>query len=135
MLELLQVLVQKYIPQTGRPTVLRIRVFTPDPGFEFFPSRIPDPNFFHLGSRIRIFFYPGSQKSQNSRHQCFSYYLFLMTKESGPGAGSGSLTNVQDTDPGGPKIYGFYGSGSAKLLPPHVEIHTSRAIKSIFILF
>jgi hypothetical protein len=28
-----------------------IRIFSiPDPGSEFFPSRIPDPNFFHPGS-------------------------------------------------------------------------------------
>jgi hypothetical protein len=25
-----------------------------DPGYEFFPSRIPDPNFSHHGSRIHI---------------------------------------------------------------------------------
>jgi hypothetical protein len=29
-------------------------MFIPDPGSEFFPSRIPDPIFFHPGSRIRI---------------------------------------------------------------------------------
>ncbi len=29
-------------------------MFIPDPGSEFFPSRIPDPNFFHFGSRISI---------------------------------------------------------------------------------
>jgi hypothetical protein len=29
-------------------------MFIPDPGCIFFPSRIPDPNFSHLGSRIRI---------------------------------------------------------------------------------
>jgi len=29
-------------------------MFIPDPGSEFFPSRIPDPNFFYPGSRIRI---------------------------------------------------------------------------------
>jgi hypothetical protein len=29
-------------------------MFIPDPGFECFPSRIPDPIFFHPGSRIRI---------------------------------------------------------------------------------
>jgi hypothetical protein len=41
--------------------VLRIRdvyrgsgMFIPDPGSRFFPSRIPDPNRFHPGSRIRI---------------------------------------------------------------------------------
>jgi hypothetical protein len=34
----------------------RIRIFSiPVPGPEFFPSRIPDPNFFHPGSWIRIF--------------------------------------------------------------------------------
>ncbi len=30
------------------------RMFIPDPGSKFFPSRIPDSNFFHPGSRIRI---------------------------------------------------------------------------------
>ncbi len=29
-------------------------MFIPNTGSEFFPSRIPDPNFFHPGSRIRI---------------------------------------------------------------------------------
>ncbi len=29
-------------------------MFIPDPGSDFFPSRIMDPNFFHPGSRIRI---------------------------------------------------------------------------------
>jgi hypothetical protein len=29
-------------------------MFIPDPGSEFFQSRIPDPNFFHPGSRICI---------------------------------------------------------------------------------
>ncbi len=29
-------------------------MFIPDPGSEFFPSRIRDTHFFHLGSRIRI---------------------------------------------------------------------------------
>ncbi len=39
-----------------------IRHFYPGdvyPGSDFFPSRIPDPTFFHPGSRIRIF-HPGS---------------------------------------------------------------------------
>jgi hypothetical protein len=30
-------------------------MFNPDPISEFFPSRIPDANFFHPGYRIRIF--------------------------------------------------------------------------------
>ena len=30
------------------------RMFIPDPGSDFFPSRIPDPNCLHPGSRIRI---------------------------------------------------------------------------------
>jgi hypothetical protein len=29
-------------------------MFIPDPGSDFFPSRIPDPNCLHLGSRILI---------------------------------------------------------------------------------
>ncbi len=29
-------------------------MFIPDPGFDFFPSRIPDPNCLHPGSRILI---------------------------------------------------------------------------------
>ncbi len=31
-------------------SVLRIRDVYPDPGSDFFPSRIPDPNFFYPGS-------------------------------------------------------------------------------------
>jgi hypothetical protein len=29
-------------------------MFIPDPGSDFFPSRIPDPNYLHPGSRILI---------------------------------------------------------------------------------
>jgi hypothetical protein len=29
-------------------------MFIPDPESDFFPFRIPDPNCFHLGSRIRV---------------------------------------------------------------------------------
>jgi hypothetical protein len=29
-------------------------MFIPDPGSDFFPSRIPDPKCFHSGCRIRI---------------------------------------------------------------------------------
>ncbi len=45
-----------YGPQSQSKPVLRIRDVFPDPGSQFFPSRIPDPNFFHpgSGSRIRI---------------------------------------------------------------------------------
>ncbi len=35
-------------------SVLRIQDVYPDPESEFFPSRIPHPNFFHSGSRIRF---------------------------------------------------------------------------------
>ncbi len=31
---------------------LRFGMFIPDPGSDFFPSRIPDPNCLHPGSRI-----------------------------------------------------------------------------------
>jgi hypothetical protein len=34
--------------------LLRIRDVYPDPGSEFCPFRIPDPNFFHTGSWIHI---------------------------------------------------------------------------------
>jgi hypothetical protein len=37
----------------------RIRIFSiPDPVYEFFPSRMPYTNFFHPGCRIRIFSIP-----------------------------------------------------------------------------
>ncbi len=41
-------------------------MFIPSPGFDFFPSRIPDPNCLHPGSRILIqeFKYFNPQKSK-----------------------------------------------------------------------
>jgi hypothetical protein len=41
-------------------------MFIPDPGTDFFPSRIPDPNCLHPGSRILIkeFKYFNPQKSK-----------------------------------------------------------------------
>jgi hypothetical protein len=61
-------------------------MFIPYPGSEFFPSWIPDLNFFRQGSRIRIkikFFYPkkwflSSRKYDSgcsSRIQILTYYL------------------------------------------------------------
>jgi hypothetical protein len=43
----------KEMPLAAKKSGLRSDL-NPDPGSDFFPSRILDPNCFHLGSRIRI---------------------------------------------------------------------------------
>ncbi len=56
-------------------------MFIPDPGSDFFPSRIPDPNCLHPGSRILIrefkYFNPQSKKK-----------WFLSSKKYDPGCSS-----------------------------------------------
>ena len=62
-------------------------MFIPDLGSEFFPSRIPDPNSFHPGSRFRIkeFMYFNPKKWFLSSRK---YYL-----------GCSSRIRIPDTDP------------------------------------
>jgi hypothetical protein len=56
-------------------------MFIPDPGSEFFPSRIPDPNCLHPGSRIlKEFKYFNPQKSKKK--------WFLSSKKYDPGCSS-----------------------------------------------
>jgi hypothetical protein len=56
-------------------------MFIPDPGSDFFPSRIPDPNCLHPGSRILIkeFKYFNPKKAKN---------CFLSSKKYVPGCSS-----------------------------------------------
>ncbi len=58
-------------------------MFIPDPGSDFFPSRIPDPNCLHPGSRIRIkeFKYFNPQKKNKKKR-------FLSSKKYDPGCSS-----------------------------------------------
>ncbi len=81
----------------------RIRLFSiPDRGSDVFPSRIPDPNCLHPGSRILIkefkYFYP--QKSKK---------WFLSSKKYDPGC----LSRIPDP---GVKKAPNPGSGSATLV-------------------
>ncbi len=48
-------------------------MFIPDPGSNIFSSRIPDPTFFHPGSRIRFFSIPahGSTSKYFNAKNCF----------------------------------------------------------------
>ncbi len=56
-------------------------MFIPDPGSDFFPSRIPDPNCLHPGSRIlKEFKYFNPQKSTRK--------WFLSSKKYDPGCSS-----------------------------------------------
>jgi hypothetical protein len=52
----------KLLNQCGRSGM-----FIPDPGSDLFPSRIPDPNCLHPGSRIliKVFKYFNPKKKQN----------------------------------------------------------------------
>ncbi len=53
-------------------------MFIPDPGSDFFPSRIPDPNCLHPGSRIRI-----------KEFKCFNQKKwFLSSRKYDPGCSS-----------------------------------------------
>jgi hypothetical protein len=73
------------------------------PGSEFFPYRIPDPNLFYPGSRIRIkefkYFnrkkwFPGSRKydpGSSSRILTFTHHESRGQKASDPGSGSATL--------------------------------------------
>jgi hypothetical protein len=56
-------------------------MFIPDPGSDFFPSRIPDPNCLHPGSRILVkeFKYFNPQKRKN---------WFFSSKKYDPGCSS-----------------------------------------------
>jgi hypothetical protein len=56
-------------------------MFIPDPGSDFFPSRIPDPNCLHPGSRIRIkeFMYINPKKPKK---------WFLSSRKYDPGCSS-----------------------------------------------
>ncbi len=56
------------------------------------------------------------KKSQNSINQGFSYFFCLVKEGSGSESGSIPLTNGSGLDPGGPKIYRSYGSGSGTLI-------------------
>jgi hypothetical protein len=65
------------------------------------------------------------KRSQNVRNKGFSYYFCLIidgSREPDP------YLALMDPDPGGPKTYGYCGSGSAKLVP------TSKVNKQIFTL-
>ncbi len=59
-------------------------MFIPDPGSDFFPSRIPDPTFFHPGSRIRIkefkYFNPSKWFLSSKKYDlgCSSRILFFL---------------------------------------------------------
>ncbi len=55
-------------------------MFIPDPGSDFFPSRIPDPNCLHLGSRILIKEFKNFQKKTKK--------WFLSSKKYDPGCSS-----------------------------------------------
>ncbi len=94
-------------------------MFVPDPGSDFFPSRIPDPNCLHPGSRILIkefkYFNPQKSKkrflsSKKYDQGCSSRILdpdadFLPSRIQGskrhpipdPGSGSATLMRVQET--------------------------------------
>jgi hypothetical protein len=91
-------------------------MFIPDPGSDFFPSRIPDPNCLHSGSRIHIkeFKYFNLKKTKNgflalenmvsvihpgSRIRMLTYYPSGITD---PGSrsqkGTGSRIRIHNTD-------------------------------------
>jgi|688.fasta_scaffold631429_1 hypothetical protein len=74
--------------------------------------------YLHHSSKIKVI-----EKLQNSRNQGFSYYFGLMVEGSGPGSGSVFVTNGSDADPGGPKKYGSYGSGSPTLKKSYGKRH------------
>jgi hypothetical protein len=86
-------------------------MFIPDPGSDFFPSRIPDPNCLHPGSRIRIkeFTYFNSKKwflrsrkyypGCSSRIRMLTFYPSRIPdsgvkKAPDPGSGSATLGTV-----------------------------------------
>jgi hypothetical protein len=58
----------------------------------------------HHSSNIKVI-----KKTQNTRNQGFSYCFCLIME------GSGYVQIMMDLDPGGPKKYGPYGSGSTTL--------------------
>ena len=85
-----------------------LQMFIPDPGFDFFPFRIPDPNCLYPGSRIRIkeikYFNPkkwflSSRKYDpgcSSRIRMLTFYPFRIPdpgvkKSPDPGSGSATL--------------------------------------------
>jgi hypothetical protein len=89
-------------------------MFIPDPGSDIFPSRIPDPNCLHPGSRILIkeFKYFNPQKSKQK--------WFLSSKKYDPGCSSripdpdADFLPSRIPDPGVKKVPNP-GSGSATL--------------------
>jgi hypothetical protein len=91
---------------SGKKTVLRI--LDVYPGSDFFPSRIPDPNCFHPGSRIRI----KEVKYFNPKK------WFLSSRKYDPGCSS----LIPDPDPQGEwekkSFFAEFRSESIATLPP-----------------
>ncbi len=66
-------------------------MFIPDPGSDFFPSRIPDPTFFHPGSRIRTVSIPDpgyASKNLSILTPKKQKKWFLSTRKYDPGCSS-----------------------------------------------
>jgi hypothetical protein len=96
-------------------------MFIPDPGSEFFPSRIPDPNCLHPGSRILIkeFKYFNPKKGKKK--------WFLSSKKYDPGCSSRIPDPDADFLPSripGSKRHPIPdpGSGSATLIPTVLRV-------------
>jgi hypothetical protein len=102
-------------------------MFIPDPGSDFFPSRIPDQTFFHPGSRIlKEFKYFNPQKSKKK--------WFLSSKKYDPGCSSRIPDPDADFFPSripGSKRYPIPdpGSGSATLLIGDVMTNRCSGVK------
>jgi hypothetical protein len=60
-------------------------MFIPDPGSDFFPSRVLDPNFFHPGSRIR-----------NKEFKCFNPKKWFVSSRK---YDLGCSSRIPDPDP------------------------------------
>jgi hypothetical protein len=83
-----------------------------DPDPVLFVRGFQDANKQFFSSRLFLKVHLQSKKSQNSsKNQGFSYFLPM----EGSGSGSGSVQVITNPGPGGPKIYGFCGSGSTTL--------------------
>jgi hypothetical protein len=63
-------------------------MFIPDPGSDFLPSRIPDPTFYHPGSRIRTVSIPDPGSSLSILTPKKAKKWFLSSKKYDPGCSS-----------------------------------------------
>ncbi len=86
-------------------------MFIPDPGSEFLPSRIPDPNSFHPGSRIRIkefgeefeYFKPkklflSSRKYDPGCESRIRILIFLLIPDPGSSGQKGTGSRIRNTE-------------------------------------